>query len=370
MFKEEHLQQISEYVNQIKFDVFDSDKLDRIVDRIEFLKIPQGIWNFNYLVRVNNRKLVFKLYPPTEGLFFKNSGAGEFKALKLFEHQNLDIAPKPILFDDKCTILEYPVLIYEYIEGKNLHFCDHNVKEVARAFAKLHNLNILDLVNTGALDFLEERREDSNSLINRIEIIWDEYQKKYGQTSPDFSLFADFVAKVKKISQKNLTKNNLIFAYPKSIIHTDPVPGNFIVNGDKLTIIDWQNPTIGDPSFDICLFLSEAFNLWDSEHTLTQKQKQIFLQEYLQLRDDSTLKARMEAKSVFYLLEFALHCLLRYSDYSTNNLPREITNSQETQSEKYQSEKHQFEKHQFEKYRKAKEIANEFLRNNLFPDYC
>ena len=340
MFKKEHIQQISEYINQNKFEILGTRK----VEKIEFLTIPQGIWNFNYLIQVNCKKLVFKFYPPTEGLFFKNSGEKEFKTLKLFDSENLDIAPKAILFDNSCTVLEYPVLIYEYIEGKNLYFTDCNVKQVAQAFAKLHNLDIQHLVNTGKLDFLEERKEDSNSLINRIEKIWDEYQKKYGKKDPDFSLFTDFVEKAKKKSQENLK-----FEYLKSIIHTDPVPGNFILNKDKLAIIDWQNPMIGDRSFDIWLFLSEAFNLWDSKYTLNLKQKQIFMQEYLQLVDDINLRERMQAKSIFYLLEFGLHCLLRYSDYSSKNLPQEITNSRGTQ---------------FEKYRKSKEIVMRHLKKN------
>ena len=337
MFNKQHFQQINQYINRIKLDILRFE----VIDNIEFLSIPQGIWNFNYLVKINHRKLVFKLYPQNErlneGLFFKNSGEKEFQTLKFFELEHLDIAPKAVLFDDRCTVLEYPALIYEYVEGKNLSFTDSNVKQVAQAFAKLHKLSIPDS------DFLLERTEDRNSLINRIEEIRDEYQRKYGETNPDLQFFADCLEKVRKKSPETIA-----FEYPKSIIHTDPVPGNFIINGNHLTIIDWQNPMIGDPGFDIWLFLSEAFNLWDSEYTLTQKQKQIFLQEYLRLRNDTSLIDRMQSKSIFYLLEFGLHCLLRYSDYSTKNLPQKIINSRETQ---------------FEKYRKSKEIVIQNLNH-------
>src|SRR3989344_7255506 len=78
-------------------------------------KLPWGAWNFNYKVEVNRRKYVFKIYSKLKNYgYFSNDGEMEFKSLKFVE--NLNIAPKAIIFDDSKEIFENDVLVYEYIE--------------------------------------------------------------------------------------------------------------------------------------------------------------------------------------------------------------------------------------------------------------
>ncbi len=43
-----------------------------------------------------------------------------------------------------------------------------------------------------------------------------------------------------------------------NLLHGDAVPGNIIMDGARLTLIDWQCPALGDPVEDMAMFLSPA----------------------------------------------------------------------------------------------------------------
>lgn len=47
-------------------------------------------------------------------------------------------------------------------------------------------------------------------------------------------------------------------AGPDRPCHADPQPANFVVDGDRLMLIDWQAAAMADPDWDVGLFLSRA----------------------------------------------------------------------------------------------------------------
>lgn len=64
------------------------------------------------------------------------------------------------------------------------------------------------------------------------------------------------------------------------LVHGDAVPGNMIVAGQRLTMIDWQCPGLGDPVDDIALFLSPAMQLLYRGAALTEAEAEAFLAAY------------------------------------------------------------------------------------------
>ncbi len=77
------------------------------------------------------------------------------------------------------------------------------------------------------------------------------------------------------------------------LIHADPVSSNFVSGEEKLVLIDWQCPVLGDPTEDLATFLSPAMHqtyrdrvLSDSEidHFLSTYPNPMFVERYLKLR--------------------------------------------------------------------------------------
>lgn len=298
------------------------------VDKIESIKIsilPKGVWNFNYLVGINKKKFVFKLCPPgsssVEGMI-GNSGWIEFSALRLVE--GLGIAPKPVLFADAGQFSRYPVLIYQYVEGKELAaFSNNAVAEIARIYSKIHSLDI------EGIDFLRRRSETPAKLLADIEKSFAHYENRADIDPTYLERFGEFIDKAKKRMAEIKIK-----ACPKSLIHADPVPSNFIV-GQKIFLIDWQTPMIGDPVFDIWAFMSKAFSLWDLDAPPTEEQKRLFIKTYQSLREDQALEARLNLKEPLYLLQYGLHCSTRYYDYKSRKLSADLIEGRQANFEKY-----------------------------------
>lgn len=298
------------------------------IDRISGVKIsalPQGVWNFNYLVEIDKKKFVFKLYPPDPGgksLLISNSGQVEFLSLRLVE--GLGIAPKPVLFADAGQFSKYPILIYEYLEGKDLAaFSNDAMTEIAGIYIKLHSLDI------EGIDFLRERSETLTGLLADVEGRFAHYKNRADIDPIYIKRFGELVDKAKRH-----VAAIKIEACPKSLIHADPVPSNIIV-GQKICLIDWQTPMIGDPVFDIWAFISEAFSLWDLDAPPTEEQKKLFIETYQALREDATLEARLRSKEPLYLLQYGLHCSTRYYDYRSRRLPADLIEGRQANFEKY-----------------------------------
>lgn len=142
-------------------------------------------------------------------------------------------------------------------------------------------------------------------------------------------LFEELIEKAKKHAV-----NVKGFSYPKSLVHTDPVPSNFIL-GEKISLIDWQRPIISYPAFDVWAFLSKPYNLWDLSETLTNEQKELFLKKYLELRYDPTLVERIKQKEPLYLLQLGLYCLIRYSDYKSGKIAEDVLKGRGANFERY-----------------------------------
>ncbi|MEQ9238026.1 phosphotransferase [Coleofasciculus sp. E2-BRE-01] len=317
-----HDQQINDYIYRFP-ERFEIDPIKNI--KVETL--PQGVWNFNYLVTVNHQeKLVFKLYPDSKESMIGNSGLMEFLCLQAFIF--MQIAPIPLFFDDSCIHFQYPCLVYKYVIGETLNINEETLIKTARLFAKLHSFN------PSSLKSIKKRNDFKDELINKIEKMLHYYGGLKNTNINEFKVFSNFINQV-KYKLKNAPNYN----YKESLLHADPVPGNFIMNQEKVVLIDWQTPMLSDPAFDICLFLSEPFQLWDLDSQITKVQKQIFLNEYIQITQDREIEKRMNQKKPLYLLEFGLHCLIRYSDYLENKVNQEIAEGRKLNFEKYNTSK-------------------------------
>lgn len=89
------------------------------------------------------------------------------------------------------------------------------------------------------------------------------------------------------------------------LLHGDPVPGNMIDCGERLMLIDWQCPAIGDPCEDIALFLSPAMQIAYRGEALSKPDESAFLSAY----DDSATLCRYANLAPWYHARTLAYCL-------------------------------------------------------------
>jgi thiamine kinase len=64
------------------------------------------------------------------------------------------------------------------------------------------------------------------------------------------------------------------------LLHGDATPANFVTSSTGLMLLDWQCPILGDPCFDLALFLSPSMRLAYGYDVVTQQDEDQILQGY------------------------------------------------------------------------------------------
>ena len=102
-----------------------------------------------------------------------------------------------------------------------------------------------------------------------------------------------------------------------ALLHGDPVPGNLILSGGRLTLIDWQCPALGDPVHDLALFLSPAMQQIYRGAPLSVAETARFHTAYA----DPATTDRYRALAPWFHWRMAAYCLWRAktgpADYTT-----------------------------------------------------
>mgnify|MGYP001608921169 CR=1 FL=1 len=307
-------------------------------EKITIKDLPKGMWSSNFVITIDSKKFVIKTYMSSQKGIFVNSSRKEFEAMKVIE--KIGIAPKPLLLDESKETIPYEIMIQEYIDGtpiKDLN--EDNIKKVAVLLSKLHSIKIKDISKLEKKDY-------------RIETLLNVAQYMVDSCSKQDYVKDDLLSKFKKILDKIKKKLTPLpkFEEKESIIHTDMIAGNILVlkNGD-IKLVDWQACGFGDPAFDVWAFTNKAFNLWDLDVFMNDKQKKIFINEYLKNREDKDLVNRIEAKKYLWILILSIYSLMQYEEFKLGHVDKTLMDRKE----------------KFIKYEEAYERGFQELKENL-----
>lgn len=210
--------------------------------------IGHGAHNQNHLLDTNKGKLILRIYANTQ---FENAEK-EYRIL-----QKLDglLGPKAYYLDTTKKLLDFDYIVLDYIEGDVIkEFTDQNLVDIAGILRQLHQIKykkdspglISDWtrnnITKNAKNLDQETQRKIRPLWNKLLKLHDEIQHHIKDHSPD------------------------------SLIHDDPILGNFIQTQDGVKLIDWELAH-GNYSFiELGGFIEE--------NGLTPKQEKIFLQAY------------------------------------------------------------------------------------------
>ncbi|MEJ2268071.1 MAG: aminoglycoside phosphotransferase family protein [Nanoarchaeota archaeon] len=243
-------------------------------------KLGKGLSSLNYLVVTNHKKFIFRLKVDED----MASAEREFKNLEFFKDK--DFAPKVYLFDSSKKEFEAPFLILNYLEGKTIkeinNFDKKLIEELAEFLAKIHSMKIVD------------------EMKNLPKKNYDEMMKKAERQKKAFEKICkdkEF-KKIMDKGYKEILKKYGNFNFPSEMIlaHGDFCSVNVLFNKNKYYLIDLEDLELSDPACEI------AHIFIDFGKPFNEKNKKIFLDKYLEFRDEEDLKERVEKYVLLWFL--------------------------------------------------------------------
>ncbi len=255
----------------------------RNTDSVEILGMATGSYNINFHVRVDQKEFIFRVNIEQQSGIL-NQIEYEFMVMKFIESHH--IAPKPYYFDDSQEHFDYPVMIEEYLKGPILSLeTEENISEViskvAGLLARLHSLKLKDM----PFIIWKNPLVDTYKLVNNDLV---EYEAKKTSEKKIIGLAKKVLAKTEDV----VSEHQHLF-HADSLNHTDLCFGNFINMAQGLRLIDWEKPRVDDYTYDVCCFISEPAEMYNSRKVLNPKERMNFLETY----------ARLSGKNVDQLLK-------------------------------------------------------------------
>ena len=248
------------------------------VGKIE--RLGKGLSSLNYVISVKDKKFTFRLKADGNIKLAKE----EFENLRFFE--NHDFAPNVYLFDDSKKDFESPILILNYLDGKVIEdvneFEKNQIEELAEFLTKIHLIKIIP----------EMQRLPKKNYFGMLKRSMC-YKEEFEIICKD----EDFIKQM-DITFSNLLKMYDDFNYFSEMVlaHGDFNSQNVLVKNGEYFVIDFEDLELSDPACEIAHIFIDFGKLFDA------KNKEIFLNKYLELKDEKNLEERVEKYILLWYL--------------------------------------------------------------------
>ena len=290
---------------------------------IEILEMMPGSYNLNFHVRVDQKDFIFRVnIDPQSGL--SNQIEHEFSVLKFLEGHR--IAPKAFHFDDSKKFFDFDILIEEYLEGPPLSLQKEYLPEVAELLTRLHALD------PEGKPFVIWQ----NPMAGIYELTLGDltgYEAAISPNQKTISLAKKVLAKSKAL----LDKHRQLFQ-ADTLIHTDLCCENFVKTAAGLRLIDWEKPRVDDGTYDICCFLSEPVELYNSRQVLNSEERKYFIDAYAGLsgKNPDHLMEKVNIREPLISLHWILWAATMLSNLRDRSTSPELVKAHEEKIARYE----------------------------------
>ena len=232
--------------------------------------LAQGEYNLNYLLCSPARSFVFRVNMGTQ-IDRDDQILYEYKTLLLLSRSG--VTPQPYHVDDSRQLIDRGILIMEYLPGSPLDY-RQDLSGAATAFAAIHGVEV---------------RGEKNHLIveeKPLSLIFAECSRLLEHYFSSELAQPEITAYLRKLLAKLADQKAKESYFQKdpwfAIVNTEVNSGNFIVNRKKGTthLVDWEMPRWGDPSSDLCHFLSPLTTLWKTNYRFSHEAAGFFIRSY------------------------------------------------------------------------------------------
>ncbi|MHA2165533.1 MAG: aminoglycoside phosphotransferase family protein [Candidatus Hodarchaeales archaeon] len=285
---------IRNYLEKIDPSLFGSS--ERLVVR-EIEKLGLGESNLNYLITIGEKKYLLRINMDPSSPF---KSKDEYLGLKIVE--NLQIAPVAYHYEAAKHFLGEKFIIIDYVYGVSLDKTVTGFKtvtELGKMIARLHSTLLGELRQQLKKKRLKELLQETRRRIDRI----IEYRsEKIGNTAVT-SVLSGIYQKVSNTQVELILPDQLVLG------HGDIAPQNVIIREGKLVLIDWEDLGLIDPALEIAII----FDSFD----YSEEQKALFLENYLEIRNDPSLVDRIGmiwSTQLFSVFCWAINHVIKIKD--------------------------------------------------------
>ncbi len=213
-----------------------------------YTTIGHGAHNQNYLLDTCKGKLMLRIYANTQ---FENAEQ-EHRILTLLDGF---LGPRSYYLDTTRTRIEYDYMVLDYIEGTVIReFTDQALIEIAGKLKKLHAIhyprsNPSLISDWTRKNITEKSLKLGDRTHSQVMSLWNKLNSLQSEIQP---LLKDYS--------------------PDSLLHDDPILGNFIQTSEDIKLIDWELAHGNYFFMDLGGFIQE--------NRLTPHKEQVFLEAY------------------------------------------------------------------------------------------
>ncbi|MDJ0624667.1 MAG: aminoglycoside phosphotransferase family protein [Desulfocapsaceae bacterium] len=272
--------------------------------------LAAGEYNENYLITSQADRFVFRINHDTQ-LGLSNQIEYEYQVLEAVSGSG--VTPKPFYYDLHAGGLGKGALLMEFLPGKPLDY-DHDLEKAAEIFARIHRQPLdqrLIVQEDPACDIATE----SKGLIERYP----------GPHYPEVrACLLDYHGKIIDSSEKMAKLyNNEHYC----IVNTEVNSGNFLIAGNRASLVDWEKAVVSYRYQDLAHFLIPTTTLWKTSFRFSEEEKYAFLGQYLAAGDTGLAvdevyeKTRLMERVI--LLRALSWCYMAYHEYTAAD--RELT---------------------------------------------
>ena len=244
-----------------------------VADR-PWVKLSGGHSNCLWRVETLTGTIVVKSYPKVwNNPVFGNSPELESLSLELFAPLNVSPAKLGGGTADGAAFL-----VYEHLNQVDKPVC---TEEVGRLLRQVHKV---DLSKSSLGNVAAQAPNPIISLL-QTDTIWPEKLKMALEEA-----------------QQNISKSKV-----RCLLHGDPTLSNIVQSENGLRLLDWQCPRLGDPCWDIAVFMSPAMRMAYGHSEIISEEADQFFYGY----GEQTVRDRFETKQTSYSAIFAAYSFLQ-----------------------------------------------------------
>ena len=228
--------------------------------RVTIQPLADGVYHANFTVESGNRRSVIRVVRQSQwGLSVSDQLLREHAVLEDLIHT--EVAPRPLALVKSGPI---PFTVESLIRGEYVNHSSDLVA-CAVAFAAVHTCT-----PTRSRHLLDQRSAKTFLLNDSSERL------KNCRRSARWARSVTLLARALHM----LAATDLP-SYEPTLIHTDLIQKNLLVNGSKCGIVDWEGARIGCPAWDLAYFLSPVTLGWaDPPAMLDDHERMLFLRAY------------------------------------------------------------------------------------------
>ena len=214
-------------------------------------RISGGANNAMYRANVDGQVYACKLCVVDE----RHRARREFAALDLLRRANLDLAPEPIALDESCTLFDFPVVVYRWLDGSPLipPLSQTQLRALLDSLQTLHTIHPADFPDAKLFDAFFHNfnfdiyiREQRQLFLDYGD--WLAHQPDGRELADRIQCLIEICAKKIEQSRVDPSRDNIAVR----LSHVDPNLQNTVwQDGQPLRWVDWEFAGWGDPSMEL-----------------------------------------------------------------------------------------------------------------------